>query len=119
MFCLTKTPKHQSNENQLISKSLLRKFCSIYQWVKLQKINLNLKVYEMDGPTNMVVAVVTFLTSSAKVSRITFFAQSVALLPIAPTSLVNGLVSLKLHFENCPQIFDKKITPNEGFIMGI
>ena len=84
---------------------------------KIKKINM--KVYVMDSPNNMVVAVVTFLTSSAKVSRITFFAQSVAWLSIAPTSLVNGLVSLKLHFENCPQIFDKKITPNEGFIMGI
>ena len=72
-----------------------------------------------DSPNNMVVAVVTFLTSSAKVTGITFFAQSVAWLSITPTSLVNGLVSFKLHYESCPQIFDKKTTPNEVFNMGI
>ena len=78
-----------------------------------------MKVYVMDSPNTMVVAVVTFLTSSAKVSRITFFAQSVAWLSNAPTSLVNSLVSFKLHYESCPQIFDKKTTPNDRFIIGI
>ena len=72
---------------------------------KIKKIVM--KVYVMDSPNNMVLAVVTFLNFSAKVSKIPFFAQSVAWLSIAPTSLVNGLVSFKLHYESCPQILDK------------
>ena len=78
-----------------------------------------MKVYVMDSPNTMFVAVVTFLTSSAKVSRITFFAQSVAWLSIAPTSSPNSLVSFKLQYESFPQIFDKKPTPNDEFIIGI